>query len=102
MSEHPGTVETNRSMAIVYEAWSVATQAPGGISRWAAAGREPIKRRWRAVGQPRAEHGHGGHDEDEDDADDHQRGSGQLGEAGQPEHLLEPVPLRDPRNVAAR
>jgi len=30
-------VETNRSMAIVYEAWSVATQAPGGISRWAAA-----------------------------------------------------------------
>src|SRR5258707_15650691 len=37
MSEHPGTVETNRSMAIVYEAWSVATQAPGGISRWAAA-----------------------------------------------------------------
>src|SRR5258706_16046001 len=37
MSEHPGTVETNRSMAIVYEAWSVATQAPSGISRWAAA-----------------------------------------------------------------
>src|SRR5215470_8857108 len=37
MSEHPGTEETNRSMAIVYEAWSVATQAPRGISRWAAA-----------------------------------------------------------------
>src|SRR6516164_4186426 len=34
MSEQPGTVDTNRLMAIVYEAWSVATQAPGGIIRW--------------------------------------------------------------------
>src|SRR6516225_4152372 len=33
MTEQPGTVDTKRSMAIVYEAWSVATQAPGGMIR---------------------------------------------------------------------
>src|SRR5215472_13945070 len=37
MSEQPGTVDTNLSMAIVYDTWSVATQAPGGISRLTAA-----------------------------------------------------------------
>src|SRR5690242_6474880 len=37
MTEQPGTADTKRSMAIVYEAWSVATQAPGGMIRLACA-----------------------------------------------------------------
>src|SRR5436305_14649518 len=37
MREQPGTEDTKRSIAIVYEAWSVATQAPGGMTRLACA-----------------------------------------------------------------
>src|SRR5215472_6051251 len=36
MGEQPGTSEVNRLMAIVYDTWSVNTQAPGGIMRSAA------------------------------------------------------------------